>query len=61
MQDGFRIGQSRVDAGKVGAADRVDEHRAGTLAPELDQVGALAVPVTRRALGVHRDGPGSLP
>src|SRR5690606_15239253 len=38
---------------------RVDEQRAGPLAAQLDEVGALAVAVARGAFGVGRDGAGA--
>ena len=59
MQHGLGSSQCRVDASKVRAADGVDEHRARAFAPELDQVGALTVPVPRRALGIHCHGTSS--
>ncbi|SHW26810.1 Uncharacterised protein [Mycobacteroides abscessus subsp. abscessus] len=42
----------RVDA----VADGVDQHRAGTCAPNLDQVGPVGVAEARRPLGVDREG-----
>ena len=49
-----RVGQRR----QVGHRDGVDERGAGALAPQLHQVGALAVAVAGGALGVdgHRSG-----
>ena len=43
--------------GQVGAADRVDECRARAGPPQLHQIGALGVAVTRRPLGVDSDRP----
>ena len=60
VQHRLGVFQRGVDAGQVGAGDRVDEHRARSGAAELDQVGALPVAITRGALGVDRDGPRAL-
>ena len=44
-----------VERGEVRQLDRVDEPGPAALAADLDEVGALAVPVARGALGVDRD------
>jgi hypothetical protein len=46
--------EGRVQAGEVGTADRIDQSGARPGAPELDQIGPLAVAVARRPLGVDR-------
>ncbi len=56
VQDPLRVGENLADRAQVGQADRVDEHRAGAGAAQLDEVRALAVPVTGCPLGVDRDG-----
>ncbi len=56
VQHRLGIRQRGVDAGQIGAGNRVDKHRTRSRAAELDQVGALPVAVTRGALGVDRDG-----
>ena len=49
--------QRRVQAGQVGAADRVDQHGAEPGPAELDQEGPLAVAEAGGTLGVHRYRP----
>ena len=44
---------------EVGNGDRVDQVRAASGTPQLHEVGALAVAVARRALGVDGDGTGA--
>ena len=56
VQHRLGVLQRGVDAGQLGAGDRVDEHGARSGAAQLDQVGALAVAEAGRAFGVDRDG-----
>ena len=57
VQHGLGIGQRAVDAGQVGAGDRVDQHRARAAAPELDQERPVPVAEAGGTLGVDRDRP----
>ena len=56
VQHRLGVAYGGVDAGQVGAGDRVDEHRACSATAELDQVGTLAVAVTGGAFGIDGDG-----
>ena len=56
MEHRLGVTYGGVDAGQVGAGDRVDENRPCSGPAELDQVGTLAVAITRGAFGIDRDG-----
>ena len=51
--------QHLAEQRQVRAGDRVDQGAARPLAAQLHEVGALAVAVARRSLGVDRDRPGT--
>ena len=55
MQHGFGVGERGVQAGQVGAGDRVDEHGASALSPQLHQECAMPVPEARRSLRIDSD------
>jgi hypothetical protein len=59
VQHPFLVGDRVLEHREVGQRHRVDQPGARAVAPELDQVGALAVAVARRALGVDGDRPGA--
>ena len=59
VQDPLRAAQGPRKARDTGDGMRVDQRAAGPLTADLDQVGALAVPVPGGALGVHRDRSGA--
>ena len=60
VQHSLRIGQRAVYAGQVGTGHRVDQHRSGAAAPELDQEGPAARSGSRRHAR-HRRRPGRCP
>ena len=63
VHDPLGVAERGGDRRQVGAADRVDQQDAGALAAQLHEVGAMAVAIARRALGVdgQRAGSGGKP
>lgn len=59
MQDPLAAAQRLAERRQVGAADRVDQGAARAVAPQLYEIGALAVAVPGCALGIDGDGAGA--
>ncbi len=59
VQHPLRVGERGADGAEVGQGGGIDQHRPGPRAPQLHQVGALAVAVAGRALGVDGDRAGA--
>ena len=61
MEDPFDPLRRRLNDGEIGEVDRVDECRASAFAAKLYEIGALAIPESRCALGIERErtDPGS--
>ena len=59
VQHPLGVAHGVADRRQVGQGDRVEQRRAGALAPQLHQVGGLAVAVARGALRVGGDGAGA--
>jgi hypothetical protein len=59
VQHPFSVGDRVRDLTQVTEGERVDEDRAGPVAPKLHQVGPVRVAVTGRAFGIDRHRAGS--
>jgi hypothetical protein len=59
VQDPLRTADGLLEGSEVRQCDRVDQCRASACAPDLDEVGTLAVTEARGAFCIDRDGPGA--